>query len=61
MLLPEFSKGYVGNVFVDFILKSLLAFLYIVKYIVCARLAQLVRSLPANQEVRGSIPGLVEG
>ena len=28
---------------------------------VCARLAQLVRSLTANQEVPGSIPGLVEG
>ena len=27
----------------------------------CARLAQLVRSLTANQEVPGSIPGLVEG
>ena len=27
----------------------------------CARLAQLVRSLTANQEVRGPIPGLVEG
>ena len=26
-----------------------------------ARLAQLVRSLTANQEVPGSIPGLVEG
>ena len=29
--------------------------------IVCARLAQLVRSLTANQKVPGSIPGLVEG
>ena len=28
---------------------------------VCARLAQLVRSLTANQKVPGSIPGLVEG
>ena len=28
---------------------------------VCARLAQLVRSLTANQEVPGSSPGLVEG
>ena len=28
---------------------------------VCARLAQLVRYLTANQEVPGSIPGLVEG
>ena len=28
---------------------------------VCARLAQLVRSLTANQAVPGSIPGLVEG
>ena len=28
---------------------------------VCARLVQLVRSLTANQEVPGSIPGLVEG
>ena len=28
---------------------------------VCARLAQLVRSPTANQEVSGSIPGLVEG
>ena len=27
----------------------------------CARLAQLVRSLTANQEVPGSSPGLVEG
>ena len=27
----------------------------------CARLAQLVRSLTANQTVPGSIPGLVEG
>ena len=27
----------------------------------CARLAQLVRSLTANQEVPGLIPGLVEG
>ena len=26
-----------------------------------ARIAQLVRSLTANQEVSGSIPGLVEG
>ena len=26
----------------------------------CARLAQLVRSLTANQKVPGSIPGLVE-
>ena len=31
------------------------------KSLVCARLAQLVRSLTANQEVSGSIPGLVEG
>ena len=31
------------------------------RYIVCARLAQLVRSLTANQEVPGSSPGLVEG
>ena len=30
-------------------------------FFVCARLAQLVRSLTANQEVPGSIPGLVEG
>ena len=30
-------------------------------YVVCARLAQLVRSLTANQKVPGSIPGLVEG
>ena len=29
--------------------------------IVCARLAQLVRSLTANEKVPGSIPGLVEG
>ena len=29
--------------------------------ILCARLAQLVRSLTANQKVPGSIPGLVEG
>ena len=29
--------------------------------LVCARLAQLVRSLTANQKVPGSIPGLVEG
>ena len=29
--------------------------------LVCARLAQLVRSLTANQEVPGSSPGLVEG
>ena len=28
---------------------------------VCARLAQLVRSLTSNQKVPGSIPGLVEG
>ena len=28
---------------------------------VCVRLVQLVRSLTANQEVLGSIPGLVEG
>ena len=27
----------------------------------CVRLAQLVRSLTANQEVPGSSPGLVEG
>ena len=30
-------------------------------HIKCARLAQLVRSLTANQEVPGSSPGLVEG
>ena len=30
-------------------------------YCVCARLAQLVRSLTANPEVPGSVPGLVEG
>ena len=30
-------------------------------HIVCARLAQLVRSLTANQEVPGSSSGLVEG
>ena len=29
--------------------------------VLCARLAQLVRSLTANQEVPGSSPGLVEG
>ena len=29
--------------------------------LVCARLAQLVRSLTANQKVPGSILGLVEG
>ena len=29
--------------------------------VVCARLAQLVRSLTANQKVPGSIPGLVKG
>ena len=29
--------------------------------LLCARLAQLVRSLTANQKVPGSIPGLVEG
>ena len=27
----------------------------------CAKTAQLVRSLTANQDVLGSIPGLVEG
>ena len=30
-------------------------------YLVCTRLASLVRSLTANQEVPGSFPGLVEG
>ena len=30
-------------------------------FVFCARLAQLVRSLTASQEVPGSIPGLVEG
>ena len=29
--------------------------------LLCARLAQSIRSLTANQEVPGSIPGLVEG
>ena len=28
---------------------------------VCARLAQSVKSATANQEVPGSVPGLVEG
>ena len=36
--------------------KAIFPFLF-----VCARLAQLIRSLTANQEVPGSIPGLVEG
>ena len=31
-----------------------------VMHAVCARLARLLRSLTANQEVPGSIPGLVE-
>ena len=33
----------------------------LVRVPVCTRLAQLVRSLTANQKVPGSIPGLVKG
>ena len=33
----------------------------VVVVVVCARLEQLVRSLTTNQEVPGSIPGMVEG
>ena len=36
-------------------------FFNFILYYFLARLAQLVKSLTANQEVPGSIPGLVEG
>ena len=47
---------YTNSVMLVFIVVGSLCVRY-----VCARLAQLVRSLTANHEVPGSIPSLVEG
>ena len=50
-------------IFSLFSLSSSLAFVFVAVVVVflCAKLAQLERSLTANQGVPGSIAGLVEG